>query len=94
MRSGNTARIYATDGHGDNPIHGAVNFGQGNSDWSPFTWRADGLAQRHNNEQELQWDLITKIEDNSTQDLLAEIKRLKERNSRMAKAWSQEIPTP
>ena len=38
-RDGREVRIYATDGEGEKPIHGAVNTHKG---WVSFTWDANG----------------------------------------------------
>ena len=63
MRSGNTARIYALDGEGINPIHGSVNCGRNNKDWIQFSWKADGNAQNHDGGTETEWDLVEELTD-------------------------------
>lgn len=40
-RSGCEVRIYATDGGGDYPIHGAVKY-KGDNYWSPRKWKDSG----------------------------------------------------
>ena len=38
-QAGYPVRVYATDGVGDYPIHGAIDQGGG---WTPISWRVDG----------------------------------------------------
>lgn len=40
-RDGREVRIYATDGNGHKPIHGAIREGQS---WVAYTWLYDGVA--------------------------------------------------
>lgn len=39
-RSGNEVRLYALDGHGNFPIHGAIRMNDG--EWHVMSWRYDG----------------------------------------------------
>jgi hypothetical protein len=52
-RDGREARIYATDGMGNVPIHGAILYSNGG--WGSFAWGADG--RRHTNTED-GYDLI------------------------------------
>ena len=40
-RDGREVRIYATDGNGHKPIHGAIREGES---WVAYTWLYDGVA--------------------------------------------------
>jgi hypothetical protein len=51
-RDGREVRIYATDGFGSHPIHGAINC---SGDWISTTWREDG---RFYSDMESEDDLI------------------------------------
>ena len=42
-RDGREVRIYATDGEGDQTIHGAVNDG---GEWLIYAWHGDGVYAR------------------------------------------------
>ncbi len=41
-RGGQTARIYAQDGGGEHPIHGAY-WNADTQRWTPMTWNDDGF---------------------------------------------------
>lgn len=45
-RDGREVRIYAVDGGGHRPIHGAIREGQ---EWVAYTWLHDGVAGLHCN---------------------------------------------
>jgi hypothetical protein len=45
-RDGREVRIYATDGGGHRPVHGAIREGQ---EWVAYTWLHDGVAGLHCN---------------------------------------------
>ena len=40
-RDGREVRIYATDGSGSLPVHGAINHNYG---WEPYSWRDNGSS--------------------------------------------------
>lgn len=52
-RDGCEVRIYATDGEGEFPIHGAVKLDQG---WAVFNWGIEGKWNRPCGECD--WDLV------------------------------------
>jgi len=41
-RDGREIRIYATDGYGDQPIHGAMPVDRGETSWLSHTWTSGG----------------------------------------------------
>ena len=53
-RNGNKARVYATDGGGSFPVHGAV---YTNGEWEQEKWTPNGCM--HINGREAPWDLMT-----------------------------------
>lgn len=53
-RDGREVRIYATDGEGDQPIHGAIKLPGG---WRSDTWRKDGRF-RFDSDVDSPFDLI------------------------------------
>lgn len=51
-RDGREVRIYATDGGGTHPVHGAVRNAGGIDGWIAFTWAAGG-EYRYNHDVDL-----------------------------------------
>jgi hypothetical protein len=54
-RDGREVRIYATDGRGVFPVHGAIKDGEG---WSSFTWANNGSSVNSASRKENPDDLI------------------------------------
>lgn len=54
-RDGREVRIYATDGAGVFPVHGAIKHGEG---WSSFTWASNGSSINSTTSKEKPDDLI------------------------------------
>ncbi len=55
LRNGAEARVYAVDGGGDYPVHGAYVHEHG---WSVMTWREDGRSWRSGNGRNEPYDLV------------------------------------
>ena len=49
-RDGREVRIYAVDGSGSMPVHGAI---KNNYGWEPYQWIADGMAYLNDRPEDL-----------------------------------------
>jgi hypothetical protein len=71
MRSGLIARVYAIDGHGIRPIHGACACSPDKEDpmWCQFTWLPGGVQTEtiDGKESPTQWDLMEEIKPTTEQ---------------------------